>query len=217
MSKLHRLTRRFFNRSPEIVAEALLGKSILRTTADGIVGGMIVETEAYLAKNDPVSHSHRGVRPRNRSMFAAPGTLYVYSIHAKYCMNAATEGEGIGSAVLIRALEPLWGIPLMERSRGTDQLRFLCRGPARLCQALQITTTDDGLDLCASDSIWFAHPQRPHSNHFVGRSMRIGVKEDNPLMLRFFLDGNPFVSGLRRDHSRRPATLRSSSEEEARL
>ena len=124
---------------------------------DQILGGLIVETEAYLAADDPASHSHRGPTPRNRSMFAEPGTLYVYSIHAKYCMNAVTEAEGVGSAVLIRAMEPIWGIELMQFARGTEDRLRLCRGPAMLCQALSIDRSYDGSDISETSSdLWIS-------------------------------------------------------------
>jgi DNA-3-methyladenine glycosylase len=143
-----RLTRKFFAREPDQVARDLIGTFLIRYTADGRrLGGKIVETEAYLATGDPASHSVRGKTAWNRTMFAKPGTLYVYSIHAKYCMNVATESEEIGSAVLIRAVQPLWGIQEMSAARRQTDLRKLTRGPAMLCEALGISTVDDGTDL----------------------------------------------------------------------
>ncbi len=126
------------------VARGLLGWTILR---DG-VGGRIVEVEAY-APDDPASHAFRGRTPRNGSMFAAPGTLYVYrSYGMHWCVNVACEPEGIGAAVLIRALEPTAGLDAMRARRGDVVDRELCSGPGKLTQALGITAADDGVMLC---------------------------------------------------------------------
>ena len=124
------------------VARGLLGWTMLR---DG-VGGRIVEVEAY-APDDPASHAFRGRTPRNSSMFAEPGTLYVYrSYGIHWCVNVACEPEGIGAAVLLRALEPTAGLDEMRARRGNVQDRDLCSGPGKLTQALGITAADDGAD-----------------------------------------------------------------------
>ena len=120
-----RLARSFYDRPTPIVARQLLGKALLRRLHDQWIGGVIVETEAYLSRDDPACHSDRGMTPSNASMFGPPGTLYVYPIHAKHCMNAVTESQGIGSAVLIRAIEPIWGIDYIKSNRGYDDLRRL--------------------------------------------------------------------------------------------
>lgn len=125
------------------VARGLLGSTLLR---DG-VGGRIVEVEAY-APADPASHAFCGRTPRNSSMFAAPGTLYVYrSYGVHWCANVSCEPEGIGAAVLLRALEPTAGLEEMRARRGVQDDRALCSGPGKLTQALGITSTDDGLVL----------------------------------------------------------------------
>ena len=121
-----------------MVARELLGKVLLRKLRGQWLGGRIVETEAYLAAGDPASHSAAGKKRSNAAMFGPPGTLYVYPIHARFCMNAVTEKEGTGSAILIRAIEPIWGMERMHEHRGTDDPRRLTRGPAMLCQALQV-------------------------------------------------------------------------------
>jgi DNA-3-methyladenine glycosylase len=112
---LNGATRRFFLRSPAEVARDLIGCELIRHDSEGPAGGIIVETEAYLAQGDPASHSHRGLTPRNRSMFGKPGLVYVYTIHSRYCFNMVTEGTEIGSAVLVRALEPS-SLPLASTS-----------------------------------------------------------------------------------------------------
>ena len=127
-------------------------------------------------------------------MFARAGTLYVYSIHAKYCLNVSTEVEGTGSAVLIRAIEPIWGLDAMRAARGQDSLRRLTRGPAMLCQALGITTEHDGIDLvsCRWLGIYAISSRRRANGPIalgqtrVGVSGRIGLGRAAEMPLRFF-------------------------------
>ncbi|MCO8122858.1 DNA-3-methyladenine glycosylase [Stieleria sp. TO1_6] len=139
-----RLTQAFYDRPTALVARELIGKLLLHRQGPNWLGGWIVETEAYLHTRDPASHSARGQTASNASMFDHPGMLYVYPIHARYCMNAVTESAGRGAAVLIRAIEPVWGITAMQQHRGHQDLRRLTRGPAMLCQALAIDRRDDG-------------------------------------------------------------------------
>lgn len=187
------LPRSFYDRPTEIVAADLLGKALLRRLGGKWLGGIIVETEAYLAEHDLASHSARGPTRGNASMFRAPGTLYVYPIHAKHCLNAVTERAGRGAAVLIRAVEPVWGLTPMKRHRSREDLRRLTSGPAMLCQALRIDRDHDGLDLTASGSLRIValsgHPPAP-----VRSGPRIGIRHDTDLPLRFVIADNPFVS-----------------------
>tara|TARA_R110002073_G_scaffold157241_14_gene312642 strand:- start:11206 stop:11823 length:618 start_codon:yes stop_codon:yes gene_type:complete len=195
-----RLTREFYARPTEIVARELLGKCLVRRTNRQWVGGIIVETEAYLADGDPASHSARGKTRSNASMFMDAGTLYVYPIHAKYCMNAVTEGPGRGSAVLIRAIQPQWGIQQMQSYRQTQDLKRLTRGPAMLCQALAVDRGDDGIDLTTDRNILIAQPRSPSPATDVHATPRIGISKAIDERLRFFYRGNFFVSGPKRDH-----------------
>ncbi len=197
-----RLPREFYQRSPRRVARALLGMALITRDQGGAwTGGWIVETEAYLARGDAASHSYRGPTTRNASMFAQAGTLYVYSIHAKYCLNAVTETRGTGSAVLIRAIQPAWGLEQIQQRRGWQELdQRLTGGPARLCQALGVTRRDDGVDLVSDENIWMARPQLPFSFK-IRTAPRIGISAAVDQRLRYFIDGNLFVSGRRREHS----------------
>src|SRR6059058_4382037 len=137
------LTKEFFARSVHNVAKELIGATFL---VDG-VGGTIVELEAY-HHEDPAAHGYRGRTERNASMFGPPGHAYVYrSYGIHWCLNFVCEEEGAASAVLIRALEPTYGLDLMRERRGLDDPRLLCGGPGRLCQALDITREHDGLPL----------------------------------------------------------------------
>jgi DNA-3-methyladenine glycosylase len=137
--------REFFARSVHEVAPELIGVTLL---VNGI-GGPIVEVEAYDAE-DPAAHGFRGRTPRNASMFGPPGHAYVYrSYGIHWCLNLVCEEEGNAAAVLIRALEPVEGIDVMRERRGLDDLRLLCAGPGRLCQALAVTREHDGLPLDA--------------------------------------------------------------------
>lgn len=145
-----RITRDFFARDTVAVARALLGKVLVVGQGQNRRAGLIVETEAY-TQNDPASHAFAGPSRRNQSMFGPPGHLYVYLIYGMYyCANIVTEPKGIGAAVLLRAVEPLVGISLMQKARGGQQLRGLCDGPGKLCQAFGLDTKWDGVDLCTS-------------------------------------------------------------------
>ena len=158
------------------------------------LGGMIVETEAYLSEGDPACHASRGMTASNASMFGPPGTLYVYPIHAKHCMNLVTEQPGKGSAVLIRAIEPLWGIDRMQINRGHTDLRRLTRGPGMLCQALQIDRNWDGVRLNGDCELILAQLDRPSDMEIVA-TKRIGISKAKTELLRFVIVGNRFVSG----------------------
>jgi len=175
------------------LAKALIGCVLVRDDAAGRSAGRIVETEAYII-GDPASHAYRGKSRRNASMFLAAHRAYVYKIYGtSFCVNVTSEGEEQGAAVLVRALEPLTGLDLMERRRGTSRALDLCRGPGRLCQALAIDASLDGVDLLRGRELWLAAPaldRRP-----IGSSRRIGITKAPRRRLRFFERGSPFVSG----------------------
>lgn len=197
----------FYEQSTVEVARQLLGKLLVRQTAEGRASGLIVEVESYLHVDDPASHSHRGPGNKNRSMYLEPGSLYVYSIHAKYCMNVVTEPIGKGAAVLIRAVEPFEGKDWMARNRPGSAERDLTRGPARLCQALGIDRRLDGHDLKQGVGVWVEIPNWLQPDRLsVTESSRIGISSAQDLPLRLFVDGNRYVSGLAKYHSIPPRT-----------
>ncbi len=130
------LTVRFYQRAPQTVARRLVGKVLMRSFGDRILSGRIVETEAYLFGNDSACHANKYRTPRTEVMFGTAGVAYVYPIHSRCCFNVVTEKKEIGSAVLIRALEPLQGLDQMMRHRNCSNPKRLTRGPSCLCEAL---------------------------------------------------------------------------------
>jgi len=200
-----RLTPSDFHLPTLDLARSLLGKLLVRQLAGQRLSGIIVEVEAYLAKDDPASHSYRGKNRKNAAMFMQAGTLYVYPIHAKHCLNVVSEPVGVGAAILIRALEPWEGIEQMKLHRGTGDLRSLCTGPARLCQSLAIDREHDQINLCASREIWLeAAPNLTAQKTWqVTASPRIGISAAQSTPYRWFVDGHLCVSGLARLHQQR--------------
>ena len=179
----------------EALGKALIGYILVRESDEGITAGRIIETEAYVL-GDPASHAFSGLRPRTASMFLDPYHAYIYQIYGSYfCFNVASEPKNTGAGVLVRALEPVEGIKLMQKRRGTLVIRDLCRGPGRLCLALDIDRSLDGAYLPTDSRLWIAAPDRPGAP--VGRSRRIGITQAANRRLRFYERGNPLVSGPR--------------------
>jgi DNA-3-methyladenine glycosylase len=210
MNSLGRVTllkAAFFNRDPRRVARALLGKLIIRKTTRGILAGRIVETEAYLGEGDAAAHSAAGRTARNSVLFGPPGYAYVYFIYGShYCLNVSCLPDGIAGGVLFRALEPVAGIKAMAQARGIDVvkkidldnvalLRRISSGPGRMSEALGVTRErDNGKNLVSARS-----DLRIVDDGFrVRRVMvtpRIGIVKAAARPLRYFIAGNPFVSG----------------------
>jgi DNA-3-methyladenine glycosylase len=177
----------FFNRRPEDVAADIIGCTI----SFGGAGGVIVEAEAY-GQRDPASHSFRGETPRCRSMFGPPGTIYVYRTYGlHWCLNLVTEPEGVGAAVLIRAIEPTHGVDLMRARRaGIDDDRLLCGGPGRLTQALAVDDSIDGLSLADAG---LTIGERTAELDVVGVP-RIGISQATELPWRMVARGSRYLS-----------------------
>ena len=185
----------FYDRDPRTVARELLGKLLVRDHQGSVTAGIIVETEAYLATNDPASHAYRGRTVRNASMFGPPGRAYVYILRGHHCLNMVTEGENVASAVLIRAVEPLVGINVMHTRRDTAQLTNLTSGPGKLCQALAIAREAlDGWDLTQGQRLWLAAPEAAKPLGAIAISGRIGVSRAGELPLRFYVPSSQFLS-----------------------
>jgi DNA-3-methyladenine glycosylase len=180
------LRKSFFDRSVHDVAPELIGAMLMFNG----VGGVIVEVEAY-HHTDPAAHSYGGRTPRNAVMFGPPGYAYVYrSYGIHWCLNFVCEEEGSASAVLIRALEPTRGLPLMRRRRGLADVRLLCSGPGRLCEALGIANAHSGLPLDAPPFALRARETMPE----VVAGVRVGITKAAELPWRYGLKGSRFLS-----------------------
>jgi DNA-3-methyladenine glycosylase len=186
-----RLPRSFYARPATEVAPDLLGHVLVRRLSDGTrLAARLVEVEAY-EPDDPGSHAFRGMTARNEVMFGPPGHLYVYFTYGMhFCMNAVTRRAGEGSAVLLRAGEPLEGLEQMRARRGRDRKAELCSGPGRFTQALAIARPENGVDLVRGDEAWVERGTRDRT---VGVGIRVGV-HDTTRSWRFWLEGNPYVS-----------------------
>ncbi len=143
---------------------------------------------------DAAGHAYRGITPRNRALFLERGHAYVYLAYGtSFMLNVSSEVSGVGAGVLIRAIEPTDGIAIMQRNRGTERVRDLARGPGRLCAALGIDRRLDGIDLCQAGRLWLGCDG--HAPDEIGQSKRIGITRAADSPLRFYVRGNPFVSG----------------------
>jgi DNA-3-methyladenine glycosylase len=181
------------------LARYLIGKILVHDSPKGRMSGRIVETEAYPI-GDAAGHAFGGETPSRRSLFLERGRSYVYFTYGScFMMNVSSERAGIGAGVLLRALEPLEGIALMERHRGTQRLVDLTRGPGRLAKAMDIDKRYDGVDLCAEGPLWLGAPLKRAGA--LGVSVRIGINREVHQLYRFYERGNPFVSGLKRMRS----------------
>lgn len=189
----------FFLRPVVQVAIELLGKRLVSVIGGQLTSGLIVETEAYLHTGDSASHSARGKTPSNQSMFGSGGFAYVYPIHAKHCFNVVTQSPGEGSAALVRSIQPIDGVASMLVRRQNEKILDLCRGPARLCQAMAIDRQADGRPLIQSSGLWIDNyrgitlPKKA-----IKRTQRIGVTSAEDKLLRFVVRNCQFVSGPKR-------------------
>lgn len=210
-----KLPPEFYYRSTIVVARDLLGKVIVRKLGGKILSGIIVETEAYPGKKDPASHSFFKKTKRNEMMFEKGGKAYVYFTYGNhYCFNVVTGKENIGSAVLIRAVEPLEGTEIMMKNRGVNELHNLTSGPGKFTKAFAIDKKLNGINLLG-DLLYISNPDnrylparssggreakrrnnsRNHKNIFkIIRAPRIGITRNTDKLYRFYIEGNPFVS-----------------------
>jgi DNA-3-methyladenine glycosylase len=177
------------------LARFLIGKMLVRVLPEGLASGRIVETEAYDI-GDAAGHAYRGMTPRTRALFLERGHAYVYLAYGiSFMLNVSSEAAGVGAGVLIRAIEPVDGIAIMERYRGISRIRDLARGPGRLSAALAIDRRLDGIDLCQTGPLWLGSDSAASGD--IGQSKRIGITRAAESPLRFYVRGNAFVSGPR--------------------
>jgi DNA-3-methyladenine glycosylase len=187
----------YYDRPTEDVARDLIGAILECRSPEGVTRGRIVETEAYLGPHDPACHAAAGLTDRTRTLHGPPGTAYVYFIYGMHwCVNAVTREEGHGSAVLIRALEPLGGLVLMRKRRCVQRHVELTNGPAKLCEAMAIDGRHNGLRLDRWPIRITAGEPVPDGR--IDTSVRVGIKKAVDWPLRFFELSNPFVSRLPR-------------------
>jgi DNA-3-methyladenine glycosylase len=177
------------------LAQYLIGKTLVHKLPTARLSGVIVETEGY-PPGDAAGHAFRGKTRRNQSLFLGPGYCYVYFTYgSSFMVNVTSEEPGVGAGVLLRALEPLEGIEIMQRFRKMTRTRDIARGPGRLAQAMQIDKRYDGVDLCAGEALWLGTAARRIGP--ICSSTRIGLTREVHRKRRFFECGNPYVSGPR--------------------
>jgi len=210
MSAVGRVTflkEEFYNRDPRRVARALLGKLLIRRLPGRILAGRIVETEAYLGKDDAAAHTAVGRTPRNSVLFGPPGYAYVYFIYGNhYCLNVSCLPDGVPGGVLFRALEPVAGVEQMAEARGVvltsdvdlknvSVLRKISSGPGRLSEAMDITRErDNGKSLMSAKSDLHIADDG-YRVRKITVTPRIGILKSAEQPLRYFIAGNSFVSG----------------------
>ena len=207
LGRVASLKAEFFNRDPRRVARALLGKLLVRNTPRGVLAGRIVETEAYLGKDDAAAHAAAGKTARNAVLFGPPGHAYVYFIYGNhYCLNVSCLPDGVPGGVLFRALEPVAGIEQMAEARGVEvakeidlrEISFLKRissGPGRMAEALEITRERDNGKSLVSPRSDLRIADDGYRVRRVAVTPRIGIVKSAEQPLRYFIAGNPFVSG----------------------
>ena len=189
MTSREALKRAFYDRDPRLVAVDLLGCTLVHETVEGVTSGVIVETEAYRPE-DPACHAYKGLTMRNRTIFGRPGLAYVYLSYGVHkLLNAVCEEEGVGSAVLIRALRPLRGLEIMSRRR--NRSTHLCNGPGRLTQALGIELDQDGSDL-TDGLLYILWGDAPEGE--IVSTTRIGISRGTELLWRYLIEGDKSVS-----------------------
>ncbi len=195
LSELEKLEKEFYTKDALYVAKNLLGKYLIKNTPYGYVGGLIVETEAYMGPQDDAAHSYNLRKTkRNEAMYEEGGITYVYQIYGiHYCLNIVTNKKDIPQAVLIRAIEPIFGLEIMKNNRNTD-IKNLTNGPAKLCKALNINLNDNKTSLF-SDKLFIAKGHKSKIDILATKRINIDYAEkfkDKPW--RFIIKNNGFVS-----------------------
>jgi len=196
IDNLQVLNESFYERDTSLVAKELLGKILIKRTEGQDLGGFIVETEAYYGNTDPASHAYRGKTPRSKIMFGRAGIAYVYFCYGMYnLLNAVTEEQDMPGAVLIRALEPVYGIEIMKKRRKAEVTKKLTNGPGKLTVSLGIDLNDNGKDLTSgTGDLYIAKANFPIKYKKIGHSQRVGIRNGKEKFLRYFFEKCEFVS-----------------------
>ena len=187
------LSESFYLQPTEQVAKELPGKVLVKKEGNIYLAGMIVETEAYLHKTDEASHSFKGKSKRNMPMFEKGGILYVYKSYGIHnCINVVTEKEEIGSAVLIRAVEPILGIEKMIEKRGVDNIKILCKGPGNIAKAFGFSVNENYHSLIHPEL--FIQKYKDFDDDSIEIRKRVGISRSIDLFLRFYLKKSQYIS-----------------------
>ena len=190
-----RLDRKFFERDTLTIARELLGCRLMHETPDGIAGGIIVETEAYLGQHDAAAHSYKGRSDRVAALYGEKGAAYIYLIYGMYyCFNIASGDTPAPECILIRALEPIPPFDLMMKRRKTDDLKRLCSGPGKLCMALGIDKSLYGADHCSDSSPLYIERSAPLDYEATKRINVDYAGEAAAYPYRFIANGSGFIS-----------------------
>ncbi len=193
MEQYNTLPRKFYERDARIVAKELLGQILVRVYKNNILAGKIVETEAYLGRDDPASVARRSKVPYSELMWEDPGTAFIYAVHGNWLLNIVTMPRGKASAVLIRAIEPINGIEIMMKNREVADTKNLTNGPGKLTKALAIDKRFNGVDVTKQRSP-IKICRGFDENFEIVRRHRIGVSKDLEEPLRFYIKDSKFVS-----------------------
>ena len=196
-----KLQRDFYNRDAHVVAKELLGKVLVRENEAGIVKGRIVEVEVYKGTMESMDYACHGFpmkrTGRTEIMFGEAGHAYIYLIYGMYsCLNIICNEKDVPECVLIRALEPVEGISLMQERRRQEKAYALCSGPGKLCQALSLTAKENGLDLCG-DGLYVESDEKKEESLTIAESRRINIdyaKEAKDFLWRYTIVDNPYLS-----------------------
>ncbi len=181
----------FYKRDTETVARELLGKVLMRRLGNELLGGIIVETEAYFGSEDPASRAFHGKKRYNQVMFSEPGHLFIYNVHQYWMLNLIAHDNSVGG-ILVRAIEPKMGIETMQENRPVKRLTELTSGPGKLTLALGVDKSMNGLPV--TDESRELHVLDNEMEFEMGTSHRIGVTKDLPEHYRFYVKKNKFVS-----------------------
>ncbi len=195
---MERLKREFYNRDTLTVARELLGTYLVHASEEGKTVGKIVEVEAYIGPDDAASHAYKGLNSkRTKVQFGPGGYAYIYLIYGMYhCFNVVTNLPNHPEVVLIRALEPVMGLKLIKKRKGTNKLASLCNGPGKLCKSMGIRKEHYGTDLCG-DRIYISRNIKSEEAFDIEETKRININyagKDKDLPWRFIIKGNSFVS-----------------------